>query len=65
MHASIKKKPDGSVALDLDLEAARAIFASVVFAARFNERIAPLVRVASEGLQLDSRKSARRSQPCR
>ena len=51
MHASIKKKPDGSVALDLDLEAARAIFASVVFAARFNERIAPLVRVAREGLQ--------------
>ena len=60
MHASIKKKPDGSVALDLDLEAARAIFA-----ARFNERIAPLVRVASEGLQLDSRKSVRRLQPCR
>ena len=65
MHASIKKKPDGSVALDLDLEAARAIFACVVFAARFNERIAPLVRVAKEGLQLDSRKSARRLQPCR
>ena len=65
MHASIKKKPDGSVALDLDLEAARATFASVVFAARFNERIAPLVRVAREGLQLDGRKSVRRLQPCR
>ena len=65
MHASIKKKPDGSVALDLELEAARAIFASVVFAARFNERIAPLVRIAREGLQLDSRKSVRRLQPCR
>ena len=35
------------------------------FAARFHERIAPLVRVAKEGLQLDSRKSARRLQPCR
>ena len=65
MRASIKTKPDGSVALDLDIEAARAIFASVLFAARFHERIAPLVRVAREGLQLDSRKSARRLQPCR
>ena len=64
MHASIKKMPDGSVALDLDLEAARAIFASVLFAARFHERIAPLVEVAKEGLQLDSRKTARRLQPC-
>ena len=64
MHASIKKKPDGSVALDLDMEAARAIFASVLFAARFHERIAPLVEVAKEGLQLDSRKTARRLQPC-
>jgi len=65
MRASIKTKPDGNIALDLDIEAARAIFASVVFAARFNERIAPLVRVAREGLQLDSRKSVRRLQPCR
>ena len=65
MHASIKKKPDGSVALDLDLEAARAIFASVLFAARFHEHIVPLVKIAREGLQLDSRKSARSLQPCR
>ena len=65
MRASIKMKPDGNIALDLDIEAARAIFASVVFAARFNKRIAPLVRVAREGLQLDSQKSVRRLQPCR
>ena len=64
MRASIKKKPDGSVALDLDIEAARTIFASVIFAARFHERIVPLVKIAREGLQLDSRKSARRLQPC-
>ena len=64
MQASIKMKADGSVALDLDIEAARAIFASVIFAARFHERIAPLVEIAKEGLQLDSRKSARRPQPC-
>ena len=65
MQASIKMKTDGSVAMQLDVEAARAVFASVLFAARFHERIAPLVRVAREGLQLDGRKSARRPQPCR
>ena len=65
MQASIKLKPNGSVALDLDLEAARTISASVIFAARFHERIAPLVGVAKAGLQLNSRKSARRPQPCR
>ena len=65
MQASIKRKPDGSLALDLDIEAARTIFASVIFAARFDERIAPLVEIAKEGLQLECRKSARRPQICR
>ena len=64
MQASIKMKTDGSVAMQLDVEAARAVFASVLFAARFHERIVPLVKIAREGLQLDSRKSARRLQPC-
>jgi hypothetical protein len=53
MQASIKMKTDGSVAMQLDVEAAR-----------FHERIALLVKVAKEGLQLDGRKSARRLQPC-
>ena len=65
MHASIKTKPNCNIALDLDIEAGRAIFASVLFAARFHERIVPLVKIAREGLQLDRRKSARRLQPCR
>ncbi len=65
MQASIKMKPDGSVALDLDIEAARAIFASVIFAARFDERIAPLVEVAKEGLEIAGRESARRKELCR
>ena len=65
MRVSIETKPDGHVVLDLDIEAARAIFASVLFAARFHERIVPLVKIAREGLQLDRRKSARRLQPCR
>ena len=65
MRASINMKADGSVALDLDIEAARTIFASVIFAARFHERIAPLVEIAKEGLLLGNGKSARSPQPCR
>ena len=64
MQASIKMKPDGSVALDLDIEAARTIFASVIFAARFDERIAPLVEIAKVGLQLEGLESARRKDLC-
>ena len=64
MQASIKMKVDGSVALDLDIEAARTIFASVIFAARFHERIATLVEVAKEGLLLGNGKSAWGSQTC-
>ena len=65
MQASIKMEPNGSVAMQLDVEAARAVFASVLFAARFHERIAPLVEVAKEGLQLEVRESARRRELCR
>ena len=65
MHASIKANTDGSVAIELDLDAARAVFASILFAARFHERIAPLVIVAKRGLDLDDRKATRRQEPCR
>jgi hypothetical protein len=65
MYASIRTNADGSIAMQLDLEAARAVFASILFAARFHERIAPLVIVAKQGLDLDSRKATRRQEPCR
>jgi hypothetical protein len=65
MHASIRTNADGSIAIQLDLEAARAVFASILFAARFHERIAPLVIVAKRGLDLDDRKATRRQEPCR
>jgi hypothetical protein len=65
MQASIKMKTDGSVAMQLDVEAARAVFASVLFAARFHERIAPLVEVAKKGLQIEGRELARRRELCR
>ncbi len=64
MQASIKMESNGSVAMQLDVEAARAVFASVIFAARFHERIAPLVEVAKEGLLLGNGKSAWGSQTC-
>jgi len=51
MQASIKTKRDGSVTVHLDWDAARAIFASVLFASRFHEGITPLAKVAQEGLR--------------
>jgi hypothetical protein len=65
MKSSIKRKADGSVAMQLDVEAARAVFASVLFAARFHERFAPLVKFLKEGLQLEGRKVARKRELCR
>lgn len=50
MQATLQTRNDGTIALQLDSEAARAVFASVLFAARFHENIAPLVVVAREGL---------------
>jgi hypothetical protein len=51
MQASIQRTPDGSVDVHLDTEAARAVFASVLFAARFHEGVAPLAPIAEEGLR--------------
>ena len=64
MRALIETKTDGSVAMRLDAEAARTVFASVVFASRFHAGIAPLARIAQEGLRVQNRKS-RRSDVCR
>ena len=51
MRASFKTHNDGTVALNLDTEAARAVFASVVFAAKFHQEFALLAKVAEEGLR--------------
>jgi hypothetical protein len=51
MQASIRTRRDGLVAVYLDGDAARAMFASVLFASRFHEGIAPLVRIAEDGLR--------------
>ncbi len=65
MQAAIKKLTDGSVVLKLDADAARAVFASVLFAARYHEGILPLARMAKEELERDNQKTARRGEPCR
>ena len=65
MRAAIRNMTDGSVALKLDADAARASFASVLFAARFHEGISPLARIAKEELERDNRKTTRRGEPCR
>ena len=51
MRATLQTRNDGTVALQLDSEAARAVFASLLFASRLNESFAPLVEVAREGLE--------------
>jgi hypothetical protein len=53
MQASIKTETDGMVNWRLDPEAAQAVFASVVFASRFHEGIAPLAVMAAERLHGD------------
>jgi hypothetical protein len=65
MQAAIRNMTDGSVALKLDTEAARAIFASVLFASRFHEGISPLARTAKEELEREPRKPVRRGDSCR
>jgi hypothetical protein len=64
MQASIKTKRDGSVDLRLDMEAARAMFASVFFASRLHQGIAPLARLADEGLRGDRDLAAWRKDLC-
>ncbi len=51
MRATFETRNDGTIALHLDNEAARAVFASVLFASRFHENIAQLAAVAKQGLE--------------
>ena len=64
MQAAIKKMTNGSVALKLDADAARAVFASVLFAARFHEGISPLARLAKEELERGAKKPVMRGESC-
>jgi hypothetical protein len=53
MQAWLKTHNDGTVALHLDVEAARAVFASILFAAKFHPDIVPLAQVSEQALRGD------------
>lgn len=61
MQAVIETRQDGSVAIELDPDAARAMVASIVFAARFHEGIVPLAGMVEASLQQDEAQRVRRS----
>ena len=65
MQAAIRNLNDGSVALKLDADAARAVFASVFFASRFHEGFSPLARIAKEELERKPQMQVRRGKSCR
>ena len=53
MQASITTQKNGTVIAVLDAEAARVTFASVMFAARIHEEIAPLARIVEQQLDIE------------
>ena len=66
MQAFIETRPNGSVDVYLDHEAARAVFASILFASRFHEGVASLAQIAEEGLRSAERMPVRKGlAPCR
>ena len=65
MQAAIRNMCNGSVALKHDADAARAVFASVLFASRFHEGISPLARIAKEELERKPQTQVKRGKSCR
>jgi hypothetical protein len=65
MQASIMTQRDGSVAMQLDPEAAQAAFASIVFASHFHEDIVPLARIVEARLKTDTRRRKPGRNTCR
>jgi hypothetical protein len=64
MKATIISQSNGRVSLQMDAEAARAVFASIVFASRFHQRIAPLSEIAERGLDADCESHETGRTPC-
>ena len=61
MQAVVETKQDGTVAIALDGEAARAMIASIVFASHFHEGIVPLAGILQAGLSEKETQEAPRS----
>lgn len=64
MRATLETNNDGALTMLMDAEAARAVFASILFAARFHDTIAPLSTVAKQGLETTPSNSAERRPSC-
>ena len=64
MQVVIETRRGGTVTMELDSEAARAMVASVVFASRFHEGIRPLAGLMVKTLQTEESDSSR-SASCR
>jgi hypothetical protein len=65
MQAQINTRPDGTVLLCMDAEAAHATFASIVFASRFHEGIQGMAEVAKRALEEGPHSKDRRTATCR
>lgn len=65
MRATLETPKDGTVVLRLDGEAARAVFASVLFAARFHDSFRPLTGIAKQGLDSQCVQSQEGRSTCR
>jgi hypothetical protein len=61
MQAVIETRQDGTVAMELDPEAARAVAASIVFASRFHEGILPLAGMVEASIEQDDDCAKRRA----
>ncbi len=65
MRAKVKTSRDGTVLLRMDAEAARATFASVLFASRFHDGIRVLEDIARDALEAETKPADRRNITCR
>lgn len=65
MQAQVQTQPDGTVLLRMDREAARATFASVVFASRYHDGIRDLQAIAKQALEDETDLADRRKPICR
>lgn len=61
MQAAIETREDGSIAIEFDQDAARTMLASIVFAARFHEGIAPLSGMIKASFQRHQTQPVRRT----
>ena len=52
MQAAITNQTNGTITMMLDREAARALFASVVFASQYHEGIRPLALIVEKGFEV-------------